>query len=244
MIGSRPIIGITADVKATENDPRTPSELRVKSNYAQAIAMAGGIPILIPPDAAAEDVVTLVDGLLIPGGDDIDPIQYGQPLHDKAVLQHPQRFEFESAIYKAAPKELPILGICYGCQLINVIQGGTLIQHLPDIQGSVTHTGGEMQTYHLEPGSKIAEAIGATVAQGKSYHHQATETPGEDVRIVGHADDGTIEALEVISRDWTVAVQWHPERTLEDPSMRNLFQALVAEATAYATGRSMQRVGA
>ncbi len=244
MIGSRPVIGITADVKATEGDPRTPSDYRVKSNYAQAVAMAGGIPILIPPDAAAEDVVALVDGLLIPGGDDIDPSKYGQELHDKALLQHPQRFEFEAEIYKTAPKELPILGICYGCQFINVMQGGTLIQHLPDIEGSKVHTGGEMQNYHLQAGSKVATAIGKTETQGKSYHHQATETPGKDVKIVGHSDDGTIEALEVTSREWTVAVQWHPERTLEDEGMRNLFKALVGAASDYAAGRRNQRVGA
>jgi gamma-glutamyl-gamma-aminobutyrate hydrolase PuuD len=189
---------------------------------------------LIPPDAAASDILALVDGLLIPGGDDIDPKEYGQDLHAKAQLQHPTRFEFEAALYRAAPADLPILGICYGCQFINVMQGGTLIQHLPDVEESETHTGGVVQSYQLEPGSKVAAAIGSTRAQGKSYHHQATETPGRDVKVVGHSEDGTVEALEVTSRDWTLAVQWHPERTLDDPAMRNLFLALVKAASSYA----------
>ena len=230
-------------MKATENDSRTAYDLRVKGNYAQAIAGAGGIPILIPPEAAASDIMQLIDGLLIPGGDDIDPVHWGQELHPQALLQDPMRFEAESALYRAAPKDLPVLGICYGCQFINVMQGGTLIQHLPDIEGSMTHTGGELQTYELEPETKVAKAIGATRAEGKSYHHQAVEAPGSDVRVTGRAPDGTVEAIEVTSRDWTIAVQWHPERTLDDEWMKNLFKALVAEASAYRTKRLAHTVG-
>ncbi|MHB8635615.1 MAG: gamma-glutamyl-gamma-aminobutyrate hydrolase family protein [Fimbriimonadaceae bacterium] len=237
MSATRPVIGITADVKATDGDPRASYDLRVKGNYAQAVADAGGIPILIPPEAAAAEIVEVIDGLLIPGGDDIDSVHFGQTLHPKALLQNPRRFEAESALYRAAPKGLPILGICYGCQFINVMEGGSLIQHLPDVAGTSTHTGGELQAYDLEPGTKVAEAIGATRAEGKSYHHQAVEAPGTDVRVTGHAADGTVEAIEVTSRDWTVAVQWHPERTLEDAGMKNLFRALVREASAYRAKR-------
>jgi len=234
---ARPVIGITADVKATDGDPRTAYDLRVKGNYAQAIAGAGGIPVLIPPEAEASEIMEVIDGLLIPGGDDIDAVHFGQKLHPQALLQNPMRFEAESALYRAAPKELPILGICYGCQFINVIQGGTLIQHLPDVEGSMTHTGGELQTYELEPGTKVAKAIGSTRAQGKSYHHQAVESPGMDVEITAHAADGTVEAIEVSTREWTVAVQWHPERTLEDEAMQSLFRTLVSEASAYRSRR-------
>jgi putative glutamine amidotransferase len=240
---SRPVIGITADVKSTDGDPRTAYDLRVKGNYAQAIAGAGGIPILVPPEADAEDIMGVIDGLLIPGGDDIDSVHWGAELHPRALLQDPLRFEAESALYRAAPKELPVLGICYGCQFINVMQGGTLIQHLPDIHGSMTHTGGELQSYELESETKVAQAIGSTRASGKSYHHQAVETPGTDVRVTGQADDGTVEAIEVTSRDWTVAVQWHPERTLDDQGMKNLFKALVDEASAYRAKRLEQPPG-
>lgn len=237
MSSARPVIGITADVKATDGDPRTAYDLRVKGNYAQAIAGAGGIPILIPPEAQASEIMEVVDGLLIPGGDDIDPVHWGHELHPHALLQNPMRFEAESALYRAAPKDLPILGICYGCQFINVMEGGTLIQHLPDVDGALTHTGGELQTYELEPETKVAKAIGSTRAEGKSYHHQAIEAPGDDVRVTGHAADGTVEAIEVTSRGWTIAVQWHPERTLDDEGMQRLFRALVAEASAYRAKR-------
>jgi len=238
-----PVIGITADVKTNDGDARTPHDLRVKGNYAQAIAEAGGLPILVPPDAAAEEIVELIDGLLIPGGDDIDPVHFGQALHPEALLQNPLRYRAESALYRAAPKALPIFGICYGCQFINVMQGGTLIQHLPDLTGAMKHTGGEVQKYELEPESRVAKAIGSNHAEGKSYHHQAIEQPGRDVRITGHAEDGTAEAIEVADRDWTVAVQWHPERTLDDEAMRRLFRAFVEEAAAYRAQRRAHPVG-
>lgn len=244
MRSTKPVIGITADVKPSDGDARAAYDLRVRGNYAQAIAGAGGVPVLVPPEADAAAILQLLDGLLIPGGNDIDPVHFGQELHPKAELQEPLRFDAEAALYKGAPPDLPILGICYGCQFVNVMQGGTLIQHLPDVEGSETHTGGTLQRYELTPGSKVADAVGAESVMGKSYHHQAILDPGAGVAVTGYAADGTIEAIEVESRKWTVAVQWHPERTLDDMAMRNLFRAFVDAAAAYRTQRESCGSGA
>lgn len=230
----KPVIGITADVKASDDDLRSPSTFSVKSNYVDAIAAAGGTPMLVPPGADPDEVLEILDGLLIPGGDDIDPKHFGQELHPKAELQHPMRFDAEAKLYRKAPPTLPILGICYGCQFINVLQGGSLTQHLPDIDGAAVHTGGPIQQYRLEEGSKIATAVRANVAEGRSYHHQAVLEPGDNVAITGYSEDGTVEALEVTDRSWTVAVQWHPERTLDNAGMQHLFRTFVEQAAKYA----------
>lgn len=231
----KPVIGICADVKSSRDD-RCDYELSLKGNYSDAIIDAGGVPIIIPPGADPEVVVRFIHGILIPGGNDLDPALFGQAQHPMAELQDSRRYAAESALYRIAPTEMPLLGICGGCQVINVIQGGSLIQHLPDTQSSAVHTGGIRQTYRIEPGSKAARAFGSTKVGGKSYHHQAIERPGENVKVVGTSEeDDVVEAIEVEGRRWTIGVQWHPERTLDDDAMRSLFSAFVMEAGAYAT---------
>jgi putative glutamine amidotransferase len=233
----KPIIGITVEPTGKPDDVRTRGDVKLNLNYIQAVSDAGGVPLLIPPYADAETVIPLLDGLLFPGGDDIDPARYGQEQHPSNQLQDPLRFESESALYKAAPADLPILGICYGCQVLNVLQGGSLHQHLPDVFDSEPHTGGVVQEYRITEGSKAAESLGATSVTGKSYHHQGVDRPGTDVTVTGWASDGTVEALEVDSRDWAVGVQWHPERTLDDSAMRNLFSSFVKRAATFKAKR-------
>ncbi len=197
------------------------------------MAEAGGIPLLIPPMADMDGIAGLIDGWLIPGGDDIDAKHFGEENHPKVELQDPARFEGEARLYKAIPDDLPVLGICYGCQFLNVIRGGSLIQHLPDVVGHEQHTGGTMQKYEVDPASKLGGVIGTSVIEGKSYHHQAVGNLGADLTITSRSEDGTVEAVEATDRPWVIGVQWHPERTFEDPPTRKIFDTLIQSATAY-----------
>jgi gamma-glutamyl-gamma-aminobutyrate hydrolase PuuD len=205
----------------------------VNWNYGQAIAEAGGVPILIPPMADMEAISKIIDGWLIPGGLDIDATRFGETNHPKVELQDPARYDGEAALYRHLDPAVPILGICYGCQFINVVRGGTLTQHLPDVVGHENHSGGTEAKHLLQP-SLLAEVTGVREIEGKSYHHQAVSTLGEGLTITSEAEDGTVEALEGTDRPWLIGVQWHPERSLEDPATRRLFDGFIAAARQFA----------
>lgn len=229
----KPIIGISVDCHRDPQDERSGGKLTLNWNYAQAVAEAGGVPILIPPTADMAEIAEMIDGWLIPGGDDIDAARFGEENHPEVKLQDPARFEGEARLYQAAPRDLPIFGICYGCQFVNVMRGGNLIQHLPDVVGHGSDTGGTLQDYEIEPTSKIAGIVGDTEIAGKSYHHQAVKQVGQGLEVVAKNEDGTIEAIEASDHPWLVGLQWHPERTLEDPKTRRIFTAFIQAATAY-----------
>lgn len=231
----KPFIGITVDSKVNPENDRTNGTLELNWNYAQRVAEAGGVPVLLPPQADPETVVAKLDGLMIPGGADIDPQHWGEEPHPQTVLINPERTNFELRLLKALPPEMPVLGICYGCQLINVSRGGSLVQHLPD-HTPVEHTGGPLQKVSVEGDAKLAAVMGTEV-EGKSYHHQAVGKVGTGLRVVAHHEDGTVEALEAEDRLWTVGVQWHPERTPDDPATRNLFRAFIDAAQRYAASK-------
>lgn len=233
----KPIIGISVDCKQDPEDVRSGGKLSLNWNYAQAVAEAGGVPILIPPTADMAAVAEIIDGWLIPGGDDIDAKNFGEENHPKVELQDPARFDGEARLYKAAPKDLPIFGICYGCQFVNVMRGGSLIQHLPDVVGHEGHTGGTMQGYQLESGSKVANIIGDTEIEGKSYHHQAVGRVGNGLGVVAKNEDGTVEAIEAQDHPWLIGLQWHPERTLSDPKTRKIFTDFVNAASNFKQAR-------
>ncbi len=232
--GTRPVIGITVDCKQDPDDPRSGGKLTLNWNYAEAVTLAGGVPILIPPTADMEVISKIIHGLLIPGGDDIDACRFGEQNHSKVELQDPARFEAESRLFAKLPEDLPIFGICYGAQFINVVRGGTLIQHLPDVVGHEAHTGGTLQSYAVDPRSKLSKAIECTEMSGKSYHHQAVKDLGTGLKVVATNEDGTIEAIEATDRPWMVGVQWHPERTLEDEATKKLFQDFIKAAHRFA----------
>lgn len=236
MTQKKPIIGISVDCTHDPEDARTRGKLELNWNYAQAVSDAGGVPILIPPTADMDVIAPMIDGWLIPGGDDIDGSRFGQENHTMARLQDPARFEAEKALYDRIPAELPVLGICYGCQFLNVVRGGDLIQHLPDVVETV-HTGGVLQSYSIEEGSKLGEAAAVTEMSGKSYHHQAVGKVGDALKIVAKCEDGTVEAVEATDRPWLIGVQWHPERTLEDSATQNLFREFIANAVKFANKR-------
>ena len=136
-------------------------------------------------------------------------------------------------MYTQLPSDLPIFGICYGCQFLNVKRGGTLIQHVPDVVGHEEHSGGTMQKYSLLESSVLARSAIASSIEGKSYHHQAVDAVAEGLVVSARAKDGTIEAIEDQTKPFWVGVQWHPERTPEDPVTQNLFKAFIGAAAKY-----------
>ncbi|MBI1757129.1 MAG: gamma-glutamyl-gamma-aminobutyrate hydrolase family protein [Fimbriimonas ginsengisoli] len=226
----KPLIGITIDSQGQPDNERTLGKLSLNWNYAEVIAQAGGLPMLIPPSADMEEVARRIDGWLIPGGADIDAARFGEPNHPKADLQDPSRFEAEERLYRSLDPDTPVLGICYGCQFLNIVRGGSLIQHLPDEVGHERHTGGTVEELALTGGKLAAIAPKAT---GRSYHHQAVGRVGAGLEVTAKAEDGTVEALEASDRPWMLAVQWHPERSLDDPLNKRLFEEFVAAARRY-----------
>jgi len=233
----KPLIGITVNAKEEPGD-KTGGKLWLNWNYAQVIADAGGIPILIPPQADMKALANVIDGWLIPGGDDIDAKYFGQENHAKVQKIEPERFDAEAELYQNLPKETPVLGICYGCQFLNVQRGGNLIQHLPDVVGHEAHSGGTDQKYMIRGGTKLSSIVG-DVARGKSYHHQAVGALGEGLQVVAEHEDGMVEAIEATDHPWMVGVQWHPERTFNDPESRKLFEAFIQAATQFATSKQV-----
>ncbi len=221
----KPIIAISPRFGATDEGDR---RLELKLDYAEAIARAGGLPVVVPPSADFFALAQHVDGWMVPGGGDIDPSNYGEPPHERIYGLDPGRFAFERSVWDAW-KNKPYLGICYGCQLLNVLYGGSLIQHVPDVVGHEEHGSGALQTYALTEGSRLYSVLGPQ-AQGRSYHHQALGRIGDGLAVTARADDGIVEGIEATAEVWHVGVQWHPETTLESDHSQRLFAAFVRAA--------------
>jgi putative glutamine amidotransferase len=231
-----PIIGITGDSEKGK-DGRPYGKTILRREYTDRVRAAGGVPIILPPGTDPEDVAHLIDGWLIPGGDDLDPSLWGEEVHPEAELIDPERLALERGLFERISPDVPIFGICYGCQLLNVLHGGSLIQHLPDKLGHDGHRGDAWQTYAVEPGTKLAQIVGGAKAEGKSWHHQAISRLGEGLQVTARHEDGTIEGIESSTRPWMVGVQWHPERSEADASPR-LFSAFVEQAKAFRETRT------
>lgn len=223
---SKPIIGITADVFA-DKDPIMGPQYRLRENYCRCIAEAGGVPILIPLVADIEAIAPLLDGWLIAGGLDLDAQFYVAEPDPNGESQDPRRYLAERRLFQSLPSSAPILGICYGCQFLNVVQGGTLVGHLPDRVGHQQHEGGTLSSSAIIPGTKLASIMLEDLVEGRSYHHQAVDRLGEGLRVAAHHEDGTVEALESTDGRWLVGVQWHPERTPDGVHSKRLFDAFI-----------------
>jgi putative glutamine amidotransferase len=210
--------------------------------YFQGVTAAGGVATLLPPQPVnadiAERVLDGLDGLLITGGKDVDPASYGQAPHPTTDEPGHQRDAWEFALLNAALKRgLPVLGICRGAQVLNVALGGTLHQHLPDVIGHGGHRAGNA-VFNTLPvrtvaGTRLAALIGESV-DARCYHHQAIAELGEGLVASAWDADGVIEALELPGYGFALAVQWHPEESLDD---LRLFSAIVEAARSYASGR-------
>lgn len=206
--------------------------------YLDAVTRSGGIAVLLPPQPVTAEIADRVldglDGLIVTGGKDVDPARYGQAPHPSTDRPALDRDDWEDALLRAAiRRELPFLGICRGAQMLNVALGGTLIQHLPDVVGSDRYNiGGDkfnQVAVEVEPGSELSDLVGAGVA-GKVHHHQAIDRLGDGLSVSARAEDGIIQAIELDSVPFGVAVQWHPEESQDD---LRLFAGLVEAARAY-----------
>ncbi|MBX3096197.1 MAG: gamma-glutamyl-gamma-aminobutyrate hydrolase family protein [Fimbriimonadaceae bacterium] len=223
---SRPVIGIGAGIQKGDDGRE---RLYIRIEYADRVWEAGGRPVILPPGPIEETDFDFLDGYLITGGDDIPGEEFGEPTHPEATLEDPRRLNFEMDWLKNTPRDMPVLGICLGCQLINVVRGGSLHQHIPDHLGHSQHRSGETETIQVDTSSLLGEMVGE-VARGESLHHQAVNRVGENLRVAAHAADGTVEAIEDTSGRWVVGVQWHPERSPDTTTTQNLFREFVAAA--------------
>tara|TARA_B100000809_G_scaffold244435_1_gene270351 strand:- start:723 stop:1460 length:738 start_codon:yes stop_codon:yes gene_type:complete len=210
------------------------------AEYVESVRRSGACPILLPPgEEHLDHWFELIDGILFPGGGDIEPARYGGGEHEMIYMVNPERDTMEFALLdRVLESGLPTLGICRGTQLLNVALGGTLFDHLPDHVGEeVTHRLPPREpTPHpvqVEEGSGLAAILGATGFTAESWHHQAIRDVAPGLTVVARAPDGTIEAVEKTDHPWLYAVQWHPELTAaEDPIQQRLFNTLAEAALA------------
>lgn len=187
------------------------------AQYASAVQRAGAVALLLPPGPPelAGAALDGVDGLLVAGGPDVEPARYGAERHPRTGGARAERDEWELALVDAAlERDLPLLAVCRGMQVLNVALGGTLVQHLPDVVGTDAHSPavGDFGRHavHLEPGSRLAGVLGERAVTA-THHHQAVDRLATGLVACGWADDKVVEAVEAPGRSWTFGVQWHPE---------------------------------
>lgn len=248
MTSRRPVIAISSGRILTDyaNIPSYPL-IYVGADYVRAILAAGGTPMVLGlhdpehyPGVLAEQL-DVADGLVLSGGVDVSPLYYGEEPHQRLGHTLPERDRFELALIdEARRRELPVLGVCRGIQVLNVAHGGTLFQDLPtERPNGIQHEQASSRwqvTHHVDirPGSRVAELTGVegslTVT---SFHHQAIKELGEGLEVTATAPDGVIEAVESTTHPWMVGVQWHPEMShTRDESSIELFRGFVSACTA------------
>jgi putative glutamine amidotransferase len=244
----RPLIGVsTSEVRVQESARPMPEgdppqrEMVLGMVYAAAVQRAGGIPVVLPP-IPPHDVPALLNrlqGICLSGGPDLDPAAYHARAHAELGPIEPELDHFELALARAADAAgLPVLGICRGCQVLNVARGGTLHQHLPDVtDGKLGHRQSEpgritTHTVTIAPGSRLASIVGAGELEVNSFHHQAVDKLGQGLRSVAWSKDGVIEGIEDADAPLYLGVQWHAEGLVDRPEHEALFGALVDAAGA------------
>ncbi len=231
---SRPVIGITTYAEQARWGVWDAPTALIPMSYVSAIQQAGGRPLLVPPaEDAIDETLDVLDGLLFSGGSDIDPSLYGAEPHPSVNGTRPDRDRAELALMEAAfARQMPVLAVCRGMEVMNVARGGDIVQHLPEIVGHEDHkhTSGVFGDHEVdvESESLLGSLLGER-APVKSHHHQGVGRLGEGLVESAWAEDGTIEGIEDPSRRFALGVLWHPEQG-EDFA---LFRALVAEARAY-----------
>lgn len=241
-----PTIGVsTSELRVPERVSPMPEgepvrrELTLGLAYVHAIVRAGGLPMILPPltPELAAPLIDAVDGLCIPGGPDIHPSLYGHGAHEMLGPTEPELDAFELALVtEALEREIPVLGICRGAQMINVALGGTLHQHLPAcVDAALPHRqeadiARSTHPVRVARGSRLAAALGRDEAEVNSLHHQAVDRLGEGLEAVAWAPDGVVEGVEGTGDAFLLGVQWHAEGLVERPEERLLLSAFVASA--------------
>lgn len=237
---NRPVIGISTSI-LIDGGGMFPGYHRsyVNRDYVRSVLAAGGIPVMLPMSddkEAIETALSLCNGLILSGGQDVYPLNYGQEPHRNLGEVCPERDTFDFELYRLAKeKNMPILGICRGSQIIAAAEGGCLYQDLGEFDGALKHSQGHspsMPSHHvsIEKGTKLHDIMGEDRIAVNSFHHQIIKEAGDEMIVTAKADDGVIEALEHKSAKFIIAVQWHPEMMhATDEHMLNLFKALVEQ---------------
>src|SRR5271165_312935 len=242
---NRSVIGMCAALERARWSVWDQQTYLLPRNYLDAVQRAGGLALMLAPDPGLtedpEELLELIDGLLLAGGADIDPLAYGEEPHPETVATVPERDSFEIALTRAAiERDLPVLGICRGMQLINVALGGTLLQHLPERLGHQEHRrvvgsfDGSDHEVDLMHGTLAAAVVGGSPHGTKSHHHQGVDRLGEGLLVSGTSPlDELVEAVELPDRSFVLGVQWHPEADDASP----VIAALVGAARSHSQAR-------
>jgi putative glutamine amidotransferase len=241
----KPHRACTVAVTASIRPDGDTSRVRLTAAYVTALESAGLIPLIVPPLSSANAAAAVLDsvaGLVLTGGEDVDPARYGEKRHEKVRSVNAARDATEAALIQAARERgTPVLAICRGIQILNVALGGTLVQDIPSqCDGGIAHDdeGPRDSRSHeisIEPGSLIAKAIGTEHCTVNSFHHQSVKRVADGMRVTARSPDGIIEGIESTSDDWWVmAVQWHPEEMTDsaEPWDRGLFKAFARKLEA------------
>ena len=226
----RPLIGISTYREQARWGAWDVPAVLLPASYGDAVLAAGGEPVLLPTGSGTAEIVVRLDGLVLAGGADVDPAHYGAAPGPHTVGLRPERDAAELALLQAAlARDLPLLAICRGMQLLNVTLGGTLVQHLPDVPGTGSHQQSPgvyaQREVRTAPGTELDRLVGPSLSVD-CHHHQALDRIAEGLTASAWAEDGVVEAVEDPGRRFCLAVQWHPEAG----SDRRLFDALVAAA--------------
>ena len=236
---NKPLIGIPADTEAAGGYSKFPW-YALRHNYASAVAKAGGLPLILPHEAdLAGELLASVDGLVVTGGNfDVDPALYGDEGAHETVSLKEDRTQFEIAVTRAAlERDMPVLGICGGQQLLAVVLGGTLIQHIPDeVEDALAHEQPNPRDepghkVAIEPGTQLHAIVGAPEMNVNSAHHQAVKALSGSMVVNAVAPDGVIEGIEAPRQRFCIGVQWHPEFEIDAGDIR-IFAAFVDAARA------------
>jgi putative glutamine amidotransferase len=219
----RPAIGICTPVTDARFGVWNQAAALLPAGYVTSIRRAGGLALMVPPDPwlvdDPDELLSRIDGLILAGGNDVDPASYGAEAHPATKGQTPERDEYELALARRAVElDMPLLGVCRGMQVLNIAFGGTLLQHLPDRFGHEEHrrTPGSFEDsdhdVRLTPDSLAAQAAGELLHGTKSHHHQGVDRIGDGLTVTGMSTlDELVEAIEMPARRFVLGVQWHPE---------------------------------
>jgi gamma-glutamyl-gamma-aminobutyrate hydrolase PuuD len=245
VVSPPPLVGVSTSEVRSAGDrelvsqgepPRT--ELALGERYLEAVRAAGGMPVILAPVSAesVESLIGRLDAVVLSGGPDLHPSAYGALPHPQLGPTVPELDSFELALARTAvTRGLPVLGICRGMQVLNVALGGSLHQHLPDLDGAVNHrqdepSGEPTHRVTLARASRLTKVIGRRYVEVNSFHHQGLHALGKGLAIAGRAADGHVEAVEVPGRRFTFGVQWHAECLVDRPEHLSLFRGLVRAA--------------